>query len=152
MPEAVQLSARANLLNHGITLLMSSMAGADRADGPQSERQITSFNDLRRLYHGIRASLAGASAILLNPKSHFDLVRADEPLFGINPVPGSANPMLPVVELRARIVQVRDTTPEARDQSGVAWRSSRSAAPTAFRVHGIRRPSFTPPSAGTAVP
>jgi alanine racemase len=113
MPEAVQLSARANWLNqtHGITLLMSSMASADRADSPQSERQITSFNDLRRLYHGIRASLAGASAILLNPKSHFDLVRADEPLFGINPVPGSANPMLPVVELRARIIQVRDTTP-----------------------------------------
>jgi alanine racemase len=113
MPEAIQLSARANWLNqtHGITLLMSGMAGADTAHGPQSERQIASFNDLRRLYHGIPASLAGASAILLNPKSHFDLVRADSALFGINPVPGSANPMLPVVELRARIVQIRDTTP-----------------------------------------
>jgi alanine racemase len=159
MPEAVQLSARANWLNqtHGITLLMSSMAGADRADGPQSERQITSFNDLRRLYHGIRASLAGASAILLNPKSHFDLVRADEPLFGINPVPGSANPMLPVVELRARIVQVRDTTPEQEPKRrrlalvsiGRADGFPRSWHPKAklhATVGGHRCPVITPPS------
>jgi len=112
MAEAVQLSAKASSPNHGITLLMSSMASADRADDTQSERQIGWFNDLRRLYLGIRASLAGAAATLLNRKSHFDLVRADSALFGINPVPGSANPMLPVIELSARIVQVRHTTPE----------------------------------------
>ena len=55
--------------------------------------------------------MAGTSAILRNRKSHFDLVRADWALFGINPIPGSANPMLPVVELRARVVHVRDMTP-----------------------------------------
>jgi alanine racemase len=111
MAEAVQLPARVSVAKHGITLLMSSMASAEKADDPQSERQIGWFSELRRLYHGIPASLAGASGILLNRKSHFDLVRADSALFGINPVPGSANPMLPVVELRARIVQVRDTAP-----------------------------------------
>jgi len=94
---------------HGITLLMSSMAGSQRAGDPQAERQIARFSELRRLYHGIPASLAGARAILLNRRSHFDLVRADSALFGINPVPESANPMLPVVELRARIVQIGDT-------------------------------------------
>jgi alanine racemase len=108
MAEAVQLSGRVNFLNHGITLMMSSMAGAERADDPHSERQISSFSELHRLYRGIPASLAGASALLLNRRSHFDLVRADEALLGINPIPGSANPMLPVVELRARIVHVRD--------------------------------------------
>jgi alanine racemase len=110
MEEAVQLPARVSVVKHGITLLMSSVASADRVDGPQNERQIARLSELRRLYHGIPASLAGASAILLNRRSHFDLVRADSALFGINPIPGSANPMLPVVELRARIVQVRDTT------------------------------------------
>jgi alanine racemase len=49
--------------------------------------------------------------MMLNRKSHFDLVRADSALFGINPIPGSANPMLPVVDLCARIVHVRDMTP-----------------------------------------
>jgi alanine racemase len=108
MAEAVQLSARVSFLNPGITLLMSSMAGTERADDPQSERQVAWFSELRRLYRGIPASLAGASAILRNRRSHFDLVRADSALFGINPIPGSANPMLPVVELCARIVHVRD--------------------------------------------
>ena len=111
MAEAVQLSGRVGFLNHGITLLMSSLASAENARDPQSERQVAWFDELRRLYRGIPASLAGASAILLNRKSHFDLVRADSALFGINPTPGSANPMLPVVELRARIVHVRDMTP-----------------------------------------
>jgi alanine racemase len=109
MQEAVELPARVSVVKHGITLLMSSMA-AGQAHHTRSDRQIARFNELRRLYHGIPASLASASAILLNPKSHFDLVRADSALIGINPVPGSANPMLPVVELRAGIVQVRDTT------------------------------------------
>ena len=111
MVEAAQLSARMRFLDHGITLLMSSLAGSGKADDVQSERQIARFSELRRLYRGIPASLAGASAILLHRKSHFDLVRAGSALFGINPTPGSANPMLPVVELRARIVHVRDVTP-----------------------------------------
>jgi alanine racemase len=111
MTEVVQLSGRASFLNHGITLLMSSMASTETADDPHSERQISLFSELRRLYRGIPASLAGASAILCNRRSHFDLVRADWALFGINPIPGSANPMLPVVELRARVVHVRDMTP-----------------------------------------
>ena len=109
MEEAVQLPARMSVGKHGITLLMSSMAGSQRAGDPQAERQIARFSELRRLYHGIPASLAGARAILLNRRSHFDLVRVDSALFGINPVPESANPMLPVVELRARIVQIGDT-------------------------------------------
>ena len=111
MAEAVQLSARMSFLNHGITLLMSSMASTERTGDPQSERQVAWFSELRRLYRGIPASLAGASAILRNRRSHFDLVRADSALFGINPIPGSANPMLPVVELCARIVHVRDMMP-----------------------------------------
>jgi alanine racemase len=111
MSEAVQLSGRASFLHHGITLLMSSMASAETIDDPHNDIQISWFSELRRLYRGIPASLAGASAILCNRRSHFDLVRADSALFGINPIPTSPNPMLPVVELRARIVHVRDMVP-----------------------------------------
>jgi alanine racemase len=98
-------------LNHGVTLLMSSMASTERTDDPQGERQVAWFSELRRLYRGIPASLAGASGLLRNRRSYFDLVRADSALFGINPIPGSANPMVPVVELCARIVHVRDMMP-----------------------------------------
>ena len=40
MTEAVQLSGRTSFLNHGITLLMSTMANTETADGPH-ERQIS---------------------------------------------------------------------------------------------------------------
>jgi alanine racemase len=119
--ETAALAPRINALNHGITLLMSSLANAEKPNDPQSERQIALFRELRRLYAGVPASLATCSAILLNPKCHFDVVRAGPALFGINPIPGSANPMLPVVELRARIVQIRDVTPGENGTKSERW-------------------------------
>ena len=77
MAEAAHLSGRVGFLNHGVALLMSTLSSAEQADDPHRERQIAWFSELRRLYRGIPASLAGASAILLHRKSHFDLVRAD---------------------------------------------------------------------------
>lgn len=131
--EAVALAPRLDFSNHGITLLMSSLADAEKANDPQSERQIALFRELRRVYAGVSASLASSSAILLNPRCHFDLVRAGSALLGINPTPGSANPMLPVVELRARIVQVRDLTPEnIRDKEGRFVKRSRRVAFVSF--------------------
>jgi alanine racemase len=119
--EAAALAPRVRALNHGITLLMSSLANADPANDLQSERQIARFRELRRLYHGVPASLANSSGIFLNSKCHFDVVRAGSALFGINPTPGSSNPMLPVVELRARIVQVRDVTPGENITHKKSW-------------------------------
>jgi alanine racemase len=109
--EAAELALRLDSLNNGITLLMSSLADAGKPNDPPSERQIALFRELRRLYAGVPASLASSTAILRNSTCHFDLVRAGSALLGINPTPGSANPMLPVVELQARIVQVRDISP-----------------------------------------
>ena len=108
--EAAALASRLDSLNHGIALLMSSLADIEEADDSRRERQIALFRELRGLYGGVPASLANSAAILLNPGCHFDVVRAGSALFGINPTPGSSNPMLPVVELHARIVQVRDVT------------------------------------------
>jgi alanine racemase len=106
--EVAALAPRLGSVNHGISLLMSNLADAEKARDPQNERQIALFREVHRGYGGVPASLANSSAILLNPRCHFDVVRAGSALFGINPTPGSANPMLPVVELHARIVQVRD--------------------------------------------
>jgi alanine racemase len=51
------------------------MASTERTDDPQGERQVAWFSELRRLYRGIPASLAGASGLLRNRRSYFDLVR-----------------------------------------------------------------------------
>jgi alanine racemase len=111
LEEAAAFAQRLNALDHGVSLLMSRLDHADRPDHPLTVRQLGLFRDLRRLYAGVTASLASAPAILLDRKTHFDLVRAGEALLGVNPTPGKPNPMQPVIELRARIVQVRDLAP-----------------------------------------
>ena len=109
--------------SHGITLLMS------RLDNPEkpalNDRQISLFRDLRRLYQGIPASLANSSGIFLAPKAHFDLVRAGAALYGVNPTPGVDNPMLPAIELRARIVQVLSLAPGETFADTVGWAAKR---------------------------
>ena len=92
--------------SHGITLLMSRLDNPEKPADPLNDHQISLFRDLRRLYRGIPASLANSSGIFFAPKAHFDLVRAGAALYGINPTQGADNPMFPVIELRARIVQV----------------------------------------------
>jgi len=92
-----------------ITLIMSHLACADTPDHPQNARQLEAFRTLSsQLPTGIPRSLAASSGIFLGEDYLFDLVRPGAALFGINPVPGRPNPMLPVVRLDSRILQVRE--------------------------------------------
>jgi alanine racemase len=106
--EAAAFAPRVHSSNHGISLLMGRLEYPETSRHPLNERQLGQFRDLRRLYDGVPASLANSFGILFGAKAHFDLVRAGGALYGLNPAPGTANPMLPVIELRAHIVQVRD--------------------------------------------
>ncbi len=108
LEEAAAFAPRVHALGHGITLLMSRLDNAEKPNHPLNDRQIGLFRDLRRLYDGVPASLANSAGIFSDPKSHFDLARAGAAIYGVNPTSGVANPMLPVIELRARIVQVRN--------------------------------------------
>jgi alanine racemase len=108
MEEAAAFAPRVQSLAHGISLLMSRLDHPEQPDPPLTERQIRQFRDVRRLYDGVPASLANSAAMFFDSKIQFDLVRAGSALYGVNPTPGRTNPMLPVMELRGRIVQVRD--------------------------------------------
>ena len=102
--------------NHGVALLLSRFNHAAAPGDPRNEQQLENFRELRRLYRSIPASFADSSGIFLARQAHFDLVRAGSALYGINPTPGARNPMLPVIELTARIVQVREAAaPSAHD-------------------------------------
>ena len=105
--EAAALAPRIRAENHGITLLMSHLACAEQPSHPLNERQIQLFREVRLLYRGISGSLANSSGIFLGNAAHCDMVRPGAALFGINPTPGQSNPMRPVIELQARVVQVR---------------------------------------------
>jgi alanine racemase len=105
--EAVAIAPRIQSESHGFSLLMSHLACADTPDHPMNDRQIRLFREIRIMYRGVPSSLANSSGIFLGGTMYCDLVRPGVALFGGNPTPGKKNPMLPVVELKGRIIQVR---------------------------------------------
>ena len=123
---------------HGITLLMSCLDNPDKPADPFNDHQISQFCDLHRLYRGIPASLANSSGIFFGQKAHFDLVRAGAALYGINPTQRADNPMLPVIELRARIVHVLNLAPgeTIADSDWAAKRPTRLALVSAGYADG----------------
>ena len=125
MEEAMAFAPRIQSLNHGIALLLSRLDYPTKPDNPLNDRQIAQFRELRRLYAGVPASLADASGFFLNRNIHFDMVCAGAALYGVNPTPGRPNPMRPVVELRAKIVQIRNVAPGQSTADNDGWVAKR---------------------------
>jgi alanine racemase len=147
MEEAAAFAQRLDRVDHGISLLLSRLDHPQKPDHPLNDRQIGQFRDLRRLYGGVPASLAGSPGIFLGPKIHFDLVRAGTALYGVNPTPGQPNPMLPVIELTARIVQVRHLNSGESVAGCFGWtakRRTRLALVSAGYADGYPRPQGAP--------
>jgi alanine racemase len=88
-------------------LVMSHLACADEAEHAMNGVQRERFAALRAQFAGIPGSLANSSAVFLGPDFHHDLVRPGAALYGINPHPGTPNPLRQAVGLRVRIVQSR---------------------------------------------
>ncbi len=125
--EVIALAPRLQLENHGITLLMSHLACAETPDHPLNEKQIRLFRDIRVQFRGVPASLANSSGIFLGDSAHCDIVRPGVALYGVNPTPGKPNPMLPVVTLQARIIQVRTVAKGETVGYGGIWTAKRMA-------------------------
>ncbi|MBV9555390.1 MAG: alanine racemase, partial [Alphaproteobacteria bacterium] len=103
------LSANADCIRTvGAAGLIGHLACADDPAHPLNESQRERFVAARRLLPELAGSLAASSGIFLGRDYHFDEVRPGAALYGVNPTPGRANPMRPVVRLAARIVQVRE--------------------------------------------
>jgi alanine racemase len=101
-------------------LVMSHLACADEAGHPMNRRQRERFAVLRARFGGVPGSLANSSGVFLGADYHHDLVRPGAALYGINPHPGTGNPLRQAVGLRARIVQSR--TVQAGDAVGYGAR------------------------------
>src|ERR1700734_1776665 len=108
LTEAQGIIPRINAGDHGVTLVMSHLACAESLNHPLNAKQLTTFREIASLFAGVPASLSNSSGIFLGAPFQFDLVRPGAALYGINPTPEADNPMQPVVELKARIVQIRN--------------------------------------------
>jgi alanine racemase len=144
--EAAAVATRGRSQNHGIILLMSHLACADRPAHPLNDQQIRHFREIRALFRGVSSSLANSSGIFYDASTHCDVVRPGVALFGANPTPGKPNPMQPAVELKARILQVRNVQRGATVGYGAAWtarRDSRIAVVAAGYADGVLRAAAT---------
>jgi alanine racemase len=123
--EAQGIIPRINAGDHGITLVMSHLVSAEQLHSPVNARQLTTFREIASLFSGVPASLANSSGIFLSPQFQFDLVRPGAALYGVNPTPEADNPMQPVVELKARIVQIRNIDRGETVGYGGTWTARR---------------------------
>jgi alanine racemase len=121
----VLINERGRLRGLRLALLMSHFVAAEEPENPVNGEQLSRFRTFVRAMPGAPASLANSSGIFLGPDYHFDLLRPGAALYGINPLPGQPNPMLPTVTLAARILQVRRIDALQTVGYGGAWRSAR---------------------------
>ena len=123
--EAQGIIPRINAGDHGITLVMSHLACAETLNHPLNAKQLASFREIASLFSGVPASLSNSSGCFLGAAFQFDLVRPGCGLYGINPTPEADNPMQPVVEVKARIVQIRNIDKGDSVGYGGTWTARR---------------------------
>jgi alanine racemase len=124
--EAQALVPRLAQGHHGIALVMSHLACAEQLENPMNGRQVGAFREIARHFSGIPASLSNSSGIFLSQNFQFDLVRPGAALYGVNPTPEADNPMQPVVDLKARILQVRNIERGETVGYGATWTARRA--------------------------
>ena len=111
--------------HHGITLVMSHLACAETLNHPLNARQVATFREIASLFSGVPASLANSSGIFLGPHFQFEMVRPGAALYGVNPTPEADNPVRPVVDLKARILRIRDIERGDSVGYGATWTARR---------------------------
>lgn len=117
-----------------LTLISTHFACADEPDAPLNAVQIERFRPWLEAYPTVPVSLGNSAAGLAPAIPTFGLTRAGIALYGGNPFVVLPNPMQPVVELEARVLQVRKV--EAGDSAGygATWISP---GPRTLAVLGI---------------
>jgi alanine racemase len=147
MHEAAEVARRGSSGHEPFKLLISHFACSEQRAHPLNTEQVKRFSELRALFPGVVASLANSSGIFLSPDAHGDLVRPGVALYGGNPTPAGHNPMHPVVELRACILQIRNVATHATVGYGATWsapRPSRIAILGAGYADGYLRTAEVP--------
>lgn len=107
--ETARLAASPELLAPlDLHCVMSHLSCASEPERAENHRQLELFRNAMLSFPGTRASLANSSGIFLGKAWHHDLVRPGYAVYGGNPTPSGANPMEPVIRLKAQIIQVRE--------------------------------------------
>lgn len=90
-----------------VSAVLSHFACADEPDHPLTRDQYKRFKAIAPYFSQARKSLSNSAGVFQSRDFDFDFVRPGMAVYGLNPTPGQVNPMQPVVQLRARVLQVR---------------------------------------------
>ncbi|MCB1506502.1 MAG: alanine racemase [Hyphomicrobiaceae bacterium] len=104
-----------------VQLVMSHLACADDPGSPKNEQQREVFERLAPLLPTTARSIAASDGLMLGRDYHYDLVRPGYALYGGQAFQGGATPVEPVVEVHARILQVRDVAPGQTVGYSATW-------------------------------
>jgi len=108
-----------------VVLWMSHLACSDEPDSKMNGVQLDRFKTALAMLPEAPASLSSSGGIMLGKEYLFDMVRPGVALYGGNPHPGFANPFEPVVQLTAKVMQVRRASKGETVGYGATWRLSR---------------------------
>ncbi len=108
MEEAEALAVNTELMSRlKPSLVMSHLACADEPTHPLNAQQARSFAHAHTLFPDVPGSLANSAGTLLGAPFKHDLARPGIALYGGASAPVVPDPILPVVQLDARILQIR---------------------------------------------
>jgi alanine racemase len=110
----------------GITpaYIMTHLVSAERRADPLNREQLARFASACAGLPPAPRSLANSSGVFLGPAYASDLARPGAALYGLNPTPDEANPMRPVLRLRARVLQVREVKPGETVGYNATWQAA----------------------------
>ncbi|GAB4531042.1 MAG: alanine racemase [Pleurocapsa sp.] len=130
-----------NLPNLTIESIYSHFATADESDRTTMNLQHQRFRDAIEQIQGCginppRLHLANSAATLCDRSCHYDLVRVGLALYGLYPAPHltATIPLKPVLQVKAKIAQVKTISPDTGVSYGHRFISDR---PTQIAVVGI---------------
>jgi alanine racemase len=106
-----------------VAAVISHFACADEPGHPLTREQFEKFSAVSLLFPGIRKSLSNSAGIFVSPAYHFDMVRPGMAVYGLNPTPGRPSPVKPVVQLRTRVLQVRQVEKGDSVGYGASWKA-----------------------------
>jgi alanine racemase len=113
-----------------IDYVMTHLVSADAPEDPMNARQAERFFAAAKQFPGVKTSFSNSSGMFLGAAFSSDLARPGAALYGVNPTPGSKNPMRDVARLSAPILAIHEVEPgETVGYSGfwTAQRPSRIA-------------------------
>ncbi|MBS0186262.1 MAG: alanine racemase [Proteobacteria bacterium] len=87
--------------------ILGHLSSASLSTHPSNEKERKAFEDFLALFPKIPATFANSPGILLGNRFRFDMTRMGIALYGGAPLEDKANPLKPVLSLKARILQVR---------------------------------------------